>query len=49
MQVNEDTLDIIRAWSKGGVEYSLDQIKTNVPPEVVTAKKMNERIEALAG
>ena len=48
-QVNEDTLDIIGAWSKGGVEYSLDQIKTNVPPEVVTAKKMNERIEALAG
>ena len=48
-QVNEDTLDYIGTWSKGGVEYSLNQIKTNVPPEVITAKQMNERIEALAG
>ena len=48
-QANEDTLDYIGAWAKGGVEYSLDQIKTNVPPEVITAKQMNERIEALAG
>ena len=48
-QVNENTLSHIGAWSKGGVEYSLDQIKTNVPIEVTTAKEMNKRIEALAG
>ena len=49
-QVNEDKLAHIGAWSKGGVEYSLDQIpKTNVTREIVVAKEMNERIEALAG
>ena len=48
-QSNEDKLAHIGAWSKGGVEYSLDQIKTNVPKEVVIAKEMNDRVEALAG
>lgn len=48
-QSSIDKLAHIGAWSKGGVEHSLDQIKTNVPPEVEVAKKMNERIEALAG
>lgn len=48
-QANEDKLSHIGAISQGGVGYSLDQIKTNVPKEVVIAKEMNERVEALAG
>lgn len=48
-QSNEDKLARIGAWSKGGVTYSLDQIKTNVPREVTIAKEMNARVEALAG
>lgn len=48
-QANEDKLTRIGAWSQGGVQYSLDQIKTNVPREVTIAKEMNERVQALAG
>ena len=48
-QSNEDKLSHIGAWSKGGVDYSLSQIKTNVPREVTVAKEMNARVEALAG
>lgn len=46
---NEDKLSHIGAWSKGGVEHSLDKITNNIPDEVVVAKEMNSRIEALAG
>jgi len=48
-QANEDKLAHIGAWSQGGVEHALNQITTNVPNEVVVAKEMNARIEALAG
>ncbi len=48
-QSNEDKLKHIGAWSQGGVQYSLDQIKTNIPQEVTVAKQMNARVEALAG
>jgi hypothetical protein len=47
-QKNEERLSHIGAWSKGGVEHSLAKV-TNAPPEVVVAKEMNERVEALAG
>lgn len=48
-QANEDKLSHIGALAAGGVQYSLDQIKSNVPPQVAVAKEMNERVEALAG
>lgn len=49
-QSNEERLAHIGAWSKGGVEYSLSQIPdTNMTREVIVAKEMNERVEALAG
>lgn len=48
-QANEDKLKHIGALSQGGVQYSLEQIISNVPPQVTVAKEMNERVEALAG
>jgi len=48
-QVNEDKLAHIGAWAQGGVEHSLDKITTNIPVEVIVAKEMNARVEALAG
>lgn len=49
-QSNEERLSKIGAWSKGGVEHALDKIPaTNVTREVVVAKQMNDRVEALAG
>ncbi len=48
-QSDEDKLKHIGALSQGGVQYSLEQIKSNVPPQVTVAKEMNERVEALAG
>lgn len=47
-QSNEDKLAHIGAWSQGGVEHALEKV-TNAPPEVVVAKQMNARVEALAG
>ncbi len=46
---NENKLKQISAFSEGGVGYSLDLIKTNIPKEVVVAEKMNDRIKAIAG
>lgn len=48
-QSNEQKLTHIAAWSKGGVEYSLDKVTNDIPQEVIVAKQMNERVEALAG
>ena len=48
-QANEDKLAHIGAWSQGGVEHALNQITNDVPKEVVVAKEMNARVEALAG
>ncbi len=48
-QSNEDKLAHIGAWSQGGVEHALNQITNDVPKEVVVAKEMNARVEALAG
>ncbi len=48
-QSNEDKLAHIGAWSQGGVEHALNQITNNIPKEVVVAKEMNARVEALAG
>lgn len=48
-QANEDKLAHIGAWSQGGVEHALNLITNDVPKEVVVAKEMNARVEALAG
>lgn len=49
-QANEEALAHIGAYAKGGVEHALNKIpETNVTREVVVAKQMNERVEALAG
>jgi len=47
-QSNEEKLSHIGAWAQGGVDYSLSRAPTNIP-EVIVAKEMNERVEALAG
>jgi hypothetical protein len=47
-QTDAQRLSSIGAFAKGGVEHSLDQIKTNIPQAVVVAKEMNARVEALA-
>ena len=48
-QTDADRLAHIGAFSKGGVEYSLNKIPdTNVTKEVTVAKQMNQRVEALA-
>ncbi len=48
-KLKDDKLSKIGAYAKGGVEYSLDKIPaTNASREVIVAKQMNERIEALA-
>lgn len=48
-QSNEDKLKHIGALSSGGVEHALSLMTNPIPKEVVVAKEMNSRVEALAG
>lgn len=45
-ELDEKRLSSIGAWSSG-VEYALDK-ETNRTPQVIAAKELNERVEALA-
>ena len=46
---DKEKLVHISSWVKGGVEYPLSQIKTNIPKEVIVAQTGIERISSLSG